>query len=145
MTLFSLTFFTSDLQAQDHFKEVVGTVKSGKATLTANKENIMKNWSSILRDESEIDTEFTDLEILKVERGYLLVAKGAKYVSKVELVEDNRNLHILSVGDATITCTTVDCSTTVGCTPHVSKCTSCSGDCKKTISAKFAKITENKL
>ena len=38
MTLFSLTFFSTDLQAQSHFDEVIGTVRGGKATLTASKE-----------------------------------------------------------------------------------------------------------
>lgn len=150
MTLFSLTFFTSDLQAQGHFNEVIGTVKSGKITLTANKENIMKNWSSILRDESKIDTEFTDLEILKIERGYLLIAKSAKYTSKVGLVNDNGNLHILKIDDLTVTCTTEDCSSEKGgCVPLDTYliCTDCSGDgkCKRTITVKFANITENKL
>ncbi len=149
MTLFSLTFFTSDLQAQDHFEEVIGTVKSGKMTLTANKENIMKNWSSILRDESKIDTEFTDLEIFKVKRGYLLIAKSAKYTSKVGLVNDNSNLHILKSDDLTVICTTEDCPSEIGgCVPLSTHliCTACTeGKCKRTISVKFANITENKL
>ena len=135
MALFSLSFITADLHAQNQIKEALATVKDGKATLLGQKNKLMLNWSSNLKKESNIDVKFSDIEIVKVEKQYILVGTSSNYVSKIVLTENNGNL-VIAAG--TVTCTTRGCATRPGCEPLRTRCSPCPLDCLATVTSGLA-------
>lgn len=132
------------LTKQNHYSSVIGKVVDGKGVLVANADKIKKNWASILSSSSRLKIHFESINILTVKGQYYLVGKSAKYHTTLMLSEEGGNIYVARVTGGGISCTSTDCSSTSGCTPTWigTSCSSCSGDCTKTVSGLYSTLTQ---
>lgn len=86
---------------------LVGKIENGSAILTLNKALTIKTYRAKLLKYSNIDGEFTNVEIIQLEKqAYLLVFSGPIYKSSFYVEQTGSELRAIS----TISCTTSECS-----------------------------------
>jgi hypothetical protein len=136
VTLLTTFFLTSSVKAQK-VTTLVGKIENGSAVLTLNKVQAIKTYRAKLIKYSNIDGEFTNVELLKLEKqNYLLVFSGPTYKSSFFVEQIGSELRAIS----TISCTTSECSTEkYGCVVKydggdIGYCSPCAnqGKCTKT-------------
>jgi len=144
------SFLSLETNGQDHFKTVLGTVKSGKAVLTANVNQIKTKWSANSSENLEHNRVIDEIEIVNSNSGFYLVARDNRNgtTSAIALVVDNGNLYEAAIGGGgkEVTCSGCESSgpSSAGeCEPKITGlfgdwyCTDCSqGTCKKSVTQK---------
>lgn len=115
---------------------MVGEMQNGQPVLTVSASSLISNFSCHLHHYSDIQADFTQVEIISDESGgYLLHFFGGNYSSFIRLTVDNNGKMIAGL----TSCTTTECaSERYGCTPDIyGACRLCSngGKCTKTVTS----------
>lgn len=116
----------------DYENPIIGYVsKNDEPVLTKDKDLLLQHWNENLLRLSNIDAELDEVTILELDGEYVLqaISSVTGTYSTIGAFVHNNNLY-----STTTTCTTTSCTSNNGCTPKGTVCSTCIGNCSKSVS-----------